>query len=110
MIKKHFLCESIKPVVESADTRKMAIGQPGLPQRFIWLGVEYSIDKVFEQWRETSPCSHGSGERYVKKHWFRFRTTTGIEMTAYFERQARRGGSRKSRWWLHSASASTQAE
>lgn len=110
MIKKCFVSESIEPVVESADTGRMAIGEPGLPLRFKWRGVEYTMDVVLEQWRGTSPCSHGSGERYVKKHWSRFRTTTGMEMTAYFERQARRGGSPKSRWWLHSVSTSAQAE
>jgi hypothetical protein len=42
---------------------------------------------------------HGSGERYVRKHWYRVKTTEGPEMKIYFERQRRSSGG--SRWRLY---------
>jgi phosphoribosylglycinamide formyltransferase-1 len=99
-MRDHFVCESIKPVINSIDLFGMARGEPGLPQRFTWRGKEYSVGEVLDQWRETSGCTHGSGEKYVRKHWYKVLTTDGSEMTIYFERQARGGSSPKSRWWL----------
>ncbi|NQU41698.1 hypothetical protein HQ520_00320 [bacterium] len=58
---------------------------------------------------EADACWSGSGERYVRKHWFRIRTTDGQEMKLYFERQARSAREAKKRWWLHSVIEPSEA-
>ena len=98
---KRFVCEPIKPIPGTADTGAMVRGEPGLPRRFTWRGKEYSVGEVIKKWKETSPCRHGSSEQYVRKHWFRFKTSDGAEMKIYFERQARSAREHKRRWWLH---------
>jgi phosphoribosylglycinamide formyltransferase-1 len=101
---RQFVSEPITPVAATMDARRMARGEPGLPGRFLWRDQEYEVAEVLEQWRETGPCKSGSDEQYVRKHWYRIRTTSGEEMKLYFERQARSGRERTLRWWLHSLS------
>lgn len=98
---KRFIGEALKPVKETFDTSRMAAGGPGLPREFIWRGERVHIAKVYKEWRETGPCRHGSGERYVSKHWFELETETGRVLTVYFERRAR-GRTLSARWWLFS--------
>lgn len=93
--------EPLKPVMAAVDAGRIVIGGPLLPTRFVWRGTEYSVAEVLEQWKETGPCHHGSGERYVRKHWFRLRMATGEEFKVYFERHARSPSQRKQRWWLY---------
>lgn len=93
-----FVGEAIVPVPGTFLLSRAAPGEPGLPERFSWRGKEYSVAAVLEQWKEAGDCRHGSGERYVRKHWYRVHTTEGVEMRIYFERQRRFGGSR---WRLH---------
>jgi hypothetical protein len=95
-----FVSEVIAPIPETGDAAGMSRGAPGLPKRFTWRGREYEVEAVLKTWRETGPCTSGSGEQYVRKHWFTVRTASGEEMTLYFERQARSGRDRKRRWWL----------
>ena len=102
---EEFIGERIEPAREALDTRRMAVGEPGLPTRFTWRGREYEVERLLEKWKTTGPCSHGSDEQYVRKHWFRVRTTSGEEMKVYFERQARSGRERKARWWLYTVRA-----
>ena len=97
---QQFVSEPVKPVAESMDPAAMACGAPGLPQRFVWRGTEFAVGEVLEQWKETGACRHGSAEKYVRKHWFRIRTTSGDEMKLYFERQPR--AKHNARWWLFS--------
>lgn len=97
---KEFISESIQPVMATADTRRMAAGAPGLPSEFIWRGNTLRIAAVLSAWKETGPCSHGSSESYVRKHWFEVETTTGQRAKIYFERQSRGRNFRK-RWWLY---------
>ena len=47
------------------------------------------LAKVLETWKQSGPCKSGSNEKYLRKHWFRIRTTDGLEMEIYFDRQAR---------------------
>jgi hypothetical protein len=99
-MKEIFIGEALTPEDMSFSVSPMAMGTPGLPQKFSWKGRRFSLIEVLEEWKESGPCRHGSGERYVRKHWFRVRTTEDLEMKIYFERQARsRGGSR---WRLYS--------
>ena len=98
---KRFVGESLKPVAETFDTGRMAAGGPGLPREFAWRGGCVRVAKVLGEWRETAPCRHGSGERYVNKHWFEVATEKGQVMKLYFERRAR-GRALSARWWLFS--------
>jgi phosphoribosylglycinamide formyltransferase-1 len=99
-VKEQFVGEGIIPEDASFSTSAMAMGQPGLPQKFTWKGKSFVILGVLEEWKEAGNCRHGSGERYVRKHWFRVRTTDELEMKIYFERQGRSSGG--SRWRLYS--------
>lgn len=96
---KEFISEAIIPVSGSFDTSGMAVGEPGLPARFTWRGSEYEVARVIDKWKTTGACRHGSGEQYVRKHWFRLLLTDGTEMEIYFDRQAR-SRQKNQRWWL----------
>ncbi len=98
---QHFISEPIMPVVETADRRAMAMGEPGLPREFVWRGEPLVVAAVLRTWRETGPCKHGSPESYVRKHWYEVETAGGLKARIYFDRQAR-GGRGSSRWWLFS--------
>ena len=99
-MKETFVGEAIKPEGISFCTSPMAAGKPGLPVSFSWRGKRYAILEVLKEWKEAGDCHHGSGERYVRKHWFHIRTTGNLEMRIYFERQRRSSGG--SRWRLYS--------
>jgi hypothetical protein len=101
VMKETFIGEALTPLDMSFSLSPMATGKPGLPRKFSWKGDEFSITEVLEEWKECGDCRHGSGERYVRKHWFRVRTTLDLEMKIYFERQGRSSGG--SRWRLYSA-------
>ena len=98
---KRFVGEALKPVKETFDASRMAAGGPGLPREFIWRGERVRIANVRSEWQETGACSHGSGERYVSKHWFELETEAGQVLKVYFERRAR-GRALSARWWLFS--------
>ncbi|MCX7017230.1 MAG: DUF6504 family protein [Candidatus Sumerlaeota bacterium] len=95
-----FVSEPIRPVPGTMDTAGMARGEPSLPERFVWREKEYRVAEILETWKDTGPCTHGSGERYVRRHWFRIRTTCGVEMKLYYERQPKPMRLQKARWWL----------
>ena len=97
---RQFIGEVIKPV--ELDPQSAAIGGPALPRRFAWRNVEYEIDEVLDTWKESGPCTSGSPEKYLRKHWYKVQTTSGDVMTIYFERRARSAHDRKRRWWLYS--------
>jgi phosphoribosylglycinamide formyltransferase-1 len=97
--KQRFVSERITPVTSTADTAAMANGGPGLPREFAWRGSSLEIVDVLRAWRETGPCTHGSAERYVRKHWFEVVTADGLVAQLYFERRPR--GNAKARWWLY---------
>ena len=95
-----FVGEAILPEDMSFTVAPMARGLPGLPRKFSWRGRDYAVLEVLEEKKETGDCTHGSGERYVRKHWFTVRTTGDLVMRIYFERQERSSGG--SRWRLYS--------
>jgi len=98
------ISEPIQPVAGTFDAAAMARGEAGCPGRFTWRGGEYETVAVLEQWITTSP-EGGSGEVYLRRHWFKLRTTDGRVMTLYCLRQrssGRRGGKAdKARWFLY---------
>jgi phosphoribosylglycinamide formyltransferase-1 len=107
-MKETFIGEAIEPEDMSFSVSAMAMGKPGLPQSFFWKGGSFPVLGVLEEWKESGACRHGSGERYVRKHWFRVKTTEDREMRIYFERQKRSSGG--SRWRLYSVSRPVEAE
>ncbi|MDD5350303.1 MAG: DUF6504 family protein [Chthoniobacteraceae bacterium] len=102
-MRERLISEAVTPVADGGIARPVVIGAPLLPARFRWRGEEYAVAEVIAEWKETGPCRHGSGERYVRKHWFHIRTAAGEEWKLYFERQARSARERKARWWLFTA-------
>ena len=97
---QRFIGASIQPVEGTIDPTRMSAGEPGLPREFRWQARTFRIERVLQTWRETGPCHHGSGEKYLRKHWFEVVTEAGETMKIYFERQPRPG--RKSgRWRLY---------
>ncbi|MHC4227822.1 MAG: DUF6504 family protein [Planctomycetota bacterium] len=98
---EEFVSELIKPVAGTFDTAGMTRGEPGLPGRFVWRQQEYAVAEVLQAWKESGPCKSGGPEQYLRKHWFKIRTDNGLEMTMYFERQARTKRQAMNRWWLY---------
>jgi hypothetical protein len=98
---EQFIGAAIKPVVGTFDPARMSMGEPGFPRQFRWRSQTVQIAQVLKTWRETGPCHHGSGESYVRKHWFEVLTDSGDTMKIYFQRQPRSGKDRN-RWWLFS--------
>lgn len=97
-----FISEMIVPDPTSLDPRAMARGVPALPQQFTWRKRRYRVKAVVITWKDYGDCRHGSGERYLRKHWFHIRTDDGTEMKLYFLRQPGAGRSARARWWIHS--------
>ena len=95
-----FISEPITPDA-SFDPLAMARGEPGLPEKFRWRGREWIVAEVLETSKEYGDCKHGSGERYVRRHCFRIRTTEGHVMRVYFQRTFGRARA-AARWWLQS--------
>ncbi len=97
---EQFISTAIEPVVGTFDAARMSTGEPGLPRQFRWGSQTIQIARVLRTWRETGPCHHGSGEAYVRKHWFEALTDSGEIMKIYFDRQPRSRKKNKIRWWL----------
>jgi len=97
-----FVSEPILPVKASFDPAGMACGEPGLPHKFRWRKKEFVVAEVLEQWKEHGDCTHGSGERYVRKHGYRVRTTDGTVLRLYFQRSFGRAHPTRQRWWIQS--------
>jgi len=95
---EQFIGEAIKPNMTGA--RGNEAGGPVMPAGFTWRGREFTVGRVLVIWKEAGPCRHNSGEKYLRKHWYRIRTTDGREMKIYFQRQPRKGSSGEDRWWL----------
>lgn len=94
-----FVSATIQPIVGTIDPVRMSTGEPGLPRHFRWGSQTIRIMRVLKTWRESGPCHHGSGERYIRKHWFEIVTDAGDTMKIYFERRAR-SRQIKHRWRL----------
>ena len=98
---ERFVGEALVPVGMTFDAAAMASGAPGVPAEFEWRHERLAVARVLATWRETGPCWNGSGERYVRKHWFSIETASGKTARIYFDRQAR-SSRRAPRWWLYS--------
>lgn len=107
---ERFISESIEPVLGTADTGRMSAGGPGLPSAFTWGARTIAVREVIRTWRDTAPCTHGSGERYTNKHWFEIRSDAGARMKIYFERKARSAKAARQRWWLFTIDESPKSD
>jgi hypothetical protein len=99
-----FISEALAPGTATFDTARMAAGEPGLPREFIWHGTVLRIASVQREWRETGTCRHGSGEQYVRKHWYQVEDDQGRVLKIYFARSAigRPAKAAKACWQLFS--------
>ena len=108
-MKERLVSEPLKPLFSDAAERSatgesefQTVGEPLLPERFVWRGEEIAVGEVLERWKEYSRPGASMQERYLRKHWYRVRTAAGVEMKIYFERQARSKAGAKQRWWVYS--------
>ena len=101
-MRERLISEPIKPIEDSFDISRMSMGEPGIPMKFVWRDTEYEVAEVLDLWKEAGPDRGGSKERYLRKHWYHFRLTTGDEAKVYIARQPRSGGRKGNRWWLYS--------
>src|SRR5512144_1741565 len=100
---EQFISEEIRPLRTSFDAARMSNGEPGMPRKFQWRTNTVEVIRIVRSWRETGPCRHGSGERYVRKHWFEVVTDENVRMKIYFDRHPRRHAKRhEPRWWVFS--------
>lgn len=100
---EQLISEALTPVTATSDTSRMAIGEPGLPQEFLWRGQTIRVTAVLRTWKETGKCTHGSPELYVRKHWYEVATESHGRMKIYFDRHPRpHKGRKEPRWWLFS--------
>jgi hypothetical protein len=96
---EQFVSEAVEPGAGTFDPSAMSRGEPGVPLRFTWRGVEYRVAHVEQTWKTSTP---ERGEMYLRRHWFRVRCQSGQRMTLYCERQTKNRRRPKARWWLYS--------
>lgn len=96
-----FVSEAITPRYPAGIEGTVVPGEPVLPTQFCWRDQILEVANVVSAWKEDGPCRHGSGERYLRKHWYRICISDGREIEVYFERQARSKAQNKKRWWLY---------
>ncbi|MCC6680855.1 MAG: hypothetical protein IT445_08120 [Phycisphaeraceae bacterium] len=94
-----FISEPITPAPGSFDAAAMARGEPGLPSRFTWRNLEHHVTDVLQTWTTSSP-EGGSGEMYLRRHWWLLRTDRGQTMKIYCERHPRHPQN-KQRWFVY---------
>ncbi len=104
MNQERFVSKPIDPLLNGEDAIMGDGGEPVLPRRFGWNDHIHEVDAVLDRWRTYGACRHGSGEQYLRRHWFKVRTADGATMTLYFDRQPRRQGKKNQRWWLYTLS------
>lgn len=93
-----FVSEAMTPEAGSFDATGIARGEPGLPARFTWRGELHAVVDVLSVWKTSSP-EGGSGEVYVRRHWWEVRTDRGVVLKVYCERQVKT--SAKRRWHVY---------
>jgi hypothetical protein len=94
------ISEPLTPIAGSFDTRAMGRGEPGLPAGFTWRERTYAITHVLETWKH-SEREGGSGERYLRRHYFKVRMDDGAVWTVYLIRKTPKSGNVKQRWFLY---------
>ena len=97
-----FVSEPILPKRGSFDSSDMGRALPGLPAEFTWRDESFCVRELLEKWKMSGPeVGRMGGERYLRRHYFRVKTTSGHIMVLYCERNTRNRTRPKSRWWLY---------
>lgn len=104
MAKPELISEPITPFAGTSDVSAMARGEPGLPTGFAWRGQDFAIAQVLEKWKHSTP-EGGTGEVYLRRHYFKLAMSDGAVWTIYFTRQTPRTGNPKKRWFLYTIDA-----
>ena len=108
--KAELVSESIVPEPGSFDAADMGKALPGLPRAFTWRDRLYHVGILLEKWKVSGPeVGRFGGERYLRRHYFRVRTTDGSTMVLYCERHLKGRSNPKARWWLYTVQAPDQA-
>ncbi len=105
MIVEQFISEPLSPEDGTFDAGGMARGEAGLPGRFRWRERTYRVVEVLTAWKTTSP-EGGSGEVYLRRHWWEVLTDQELIMKIYCERQ-QRGRDAKGRWFVYTVRSTT---
>lgn len=95
---EEFVSEPLTPLAGTSDASAMSRGEPGLPAQFDWRGQRYEVAGILRMWKT---CTPDRGELYLRRHWYTIRTTSGVEMTLYCERQTKTARRPKSRWYVY---------
>jgi len=97
-----FISEPIAPEPGSFDTSMMAQGGPGIPRVFTWRGRRYEVLGVTDTWTSREPGKGmDRGYTYLRKHFYRVKTTSGEVMILQFDRKPQ-GSRGRQRWSLFS--------
>jgi hypothetical protein len=94
-----FLSEALRPIFEG-DSQPAPAGAPVLPGAFEWRGKPLRVLNVLSSWKQSGDCTHGSGEKYLRRHCYKLKMEDGSTWEVYFERRARSARQSKQRWWL----------
>lgn len=98
---EEFISEPIEPV-GGFDTAAMSRGEPGAPPAFRWRDRAYEVVARIGQWKSSSrEGGRAQGQLYLRRHYYELMMDDGSRWTVYFERQPRRSGSAKVRWFLY---------
>jgi hypothetical protein len=96
------ISEPIVPTPRTFDAADMAKGLPGLPAEFTWRDRKYRVGILLEKWKVSGPeIGRLGGEKYLRRHYFRIRTTDQCVMTIYCERHTKSRARSKARWFLY---------
>lgn len=102
-----FISEPISPEPGSFSTDLMARGLASPPGAFTWRDRRYLVLECLSHEKRSSR-EGGSGELYLRRQVFTVRLESGQIATIYLERQPRRGGNPRQRWFLYSIQADTR--
>ncbi len=95
------ISESITPHVGNFDAASMGRGEPGLPRGFTWRGKSVDVLERISTWKQSSREGGSAGDLYLRRHYYKLRTSDGCIWTIYFVRQTPRTGDPKNRWFLY---------
>ena len=96
------ISEPITPTPGTFDTADMGKALPGLPTEFTWRDKTYRVGILLEKWKTSGPeIGRLGGEKYLRRHYFRVRTTDQSVMTIYCERNTKNRNRPKARWFLY---------
>lgn len=95
------ISRAITPVKDAERPVPRAVGEPALPNAFKLGQSEVVVTRVTSVWKGFGDCTHGSTERYLRKHGYRLEMANGEQWTVYFERQPRHPKRATARWYLY---------